>query len=386
MIFGLYVAVVREPLTASIAFTTSVLTLTLKRNLGLVTFMTRNATEALVSLERLDRYFSTTDPLIRFPVGPLNIRGATFRRSKKETSFRLRNVTIDFIDGGLNIISGKSGSGKTSLLLSILGELALEAGAVTCPSNIAFASQTPWLQNMTIRDNIVFNSPFERHRYESVLEACRLPLDLDELPSRDQTKVGEDGTALSGGQKSRVALARALYSKAPLLLLDDIFSTLDTKTTAAVWKLCFCSDMLKGRTVVLVTQVPWMAPQADLAITMEDGLVKSKEQNLGAVRRPVRPESVRGVVEGSSSSGDAIKASVADAKPLQSTDKCNDIVSEMEASRESTRFTSKKSTSSPLPPLSTSSFHGRGVLTNALQSSATCFTSAASFLSALLCS
>jgi ABC-type sulfate/molybdate transport systems ATPase subunit len=184
---------------------------------------------------------------------------------------------------------------------------------------------------------------------------------------------------LSGGQKSRVALARALYSKAPLLLLDDIFSTLDTKTTAAVWKLCFCGDMLKRRTVVLVTQVPWMVPQADLAITMEDGMVKAIEQNLGAIRNPVRPESVRGV-EGNTSSN-PIDVSVADAKPLQPTDKPSDIANEMEASGGSTRFTGRD----PSFFVAILIYYFMW-LTNFRQSSATCFTSAASFLSALLSS
>lgn len=89
-----------------------------------------------------------------------------------------------------------------------------------------------------------------------------------------------------GGQRARLALARALYSSSTLLLLDDVFSAIDTKTASGLWNKVFCSDILKGRTVVLVTQQPWVIEQADLAITLEGGKVNAIEQNIGAVRQP----------------------------------------------------------------------------------------------------
>lgn len=121
-----------------------------------------------------------------------------------------------------------------------------------------------------------------------MIAACCLPEDLAELSDGEETEVGENGTALSGGQKARVALARALYSKAPLLLLDDIFSALDTKTAATVWKLCFCGDLLKDRTIVLVTQINWIAELSDLTVKLENGTILSKEQNIGVVRKPIQ--------------------------------------------------------------------------------------------------
>ncbi|KAK8051250.1 ATP-dependent bile acid permease, partial [Apiospora rasikravindrae] len=286
MMFTLHVTTRNQPLTADIAFTAITLIRSIRRNLAMATGMSRQITAAGVSLKRIDRYFNNVTPLTQHDVGPLHLEDATFRLHKKAT-FTLRNVTIEFSQGGLNVVTGPSGSGKSTLLMAILGETLVESGRVSSPKDIAYASQSAWLQNDTIRGNILFNSEFEEVRYNRVINACGLPIDFDEFPERDETEVGENGTSLSGGQKSRVALARALYSKAPVLLLDDIFSALDAKTAASVWADCFCGEMLKGRTIVLVTQVPWIAPQADLAVIMENGTIKDLQQNLGAIRKPV---------------------------------------------------------------------------------------------------
>ncbi|KAK8059557.1 hypothetical protein PG996_009487 [Apiospora saccharicola] len=286
MMFTLHVTTRKQPLTADVAFTAITLIRSIRRNLAMATGMSRQVTAAGVSLRRLDRYFNNVTPLTQHDVGSLHIEDATFRLNKKAT-FALSNVTIDFAQGGLNVVTGPSGSGKSTLLMAILGETLVESGRVSSPKDIAYASQSAWLQNDTIRGNILFNSEFEEVRYNRVINACGLPVDFDEFPERDETEVGENGTSLSGGQKSRVALARALYSKAPVLLLDDIFSALDAKTAASVWADCFCGEMLQGRTIVLVTQVPWIAPQADLAVSMENGTIKDLQRNIGVVRQPV---------------------------------------------------------------------------------------------------
>ncbi|KAK2036013.1 hypothetical protein LZ31DRAFT_273557 [Colletotrichum somersetense] len=284
--FTLYVGVRGQPLTAATAFTTTYLVKTIRRNVTQLGFLSRNITSAMIAIGRLDQYFNTTTPLEEYPEGALEIQDATFRRNKT-ASFQLRNISIGFVEGGVNVVSGASGSGKTTLLLAILGETIKESGTITRPKDVAFASQTAWLQNESIRDNILFNSAFEAVRYDNVVNACCLPVDLREMESGDQTVVGENGASLSGGQKARVALARALYSKAPLLLLDDIFSALDAKTAASIWERCFCSDLLKGRTVVLVAQQPWVAVQADIAVTLENGTIKDFQQNIGVDRHPV---------------------------------------------------------------------------------------------------
>lgn len=293
VMFALHVGLEKHRLDAATAFTSVYLVKNIRRNIMQASSFARNFAAALVSVSRLDKYFESTVPLTRYPVGPLRIKGGSFRRNKKAT-FSLNDISLDFAQGGLNAVSGPSGSGKSTLLLAILGETYIEGGSVTRPEDVAFASQSAWLQNDTIQANILFGSPMEKVRYDRVIEACCLREDFKELPNRDQTTVGENGTSLSGGQKARVALARALYSKAPLLLLDDILAALDAKTAAGVWKHCFCSDLLTGRTTVLVTNIPWISEQADFAISLENGQVKLAETQIGVVRKPIALAQVLG--------------------------------------------------------------------------------------------
>ena len=137
----------------------------------------------------------------------------------------------------------------------------------------------------------------EKARYDRVIEACCLTVDLNQIPDRDMALVGENGTSLSGGQVARVALARALYSKSSLVLLDDIFSALDAKTSAEIWKQCFCSTLLNNRTIILVTQITWILSQADLTILLHDGCAKSTKVNIGGVRKPVTTAQSLGVTD-----------------------------------------------------------------------------------------
>lgn len=284
--FAFYVGVAGNTLDASVAFTTVTLMKSIRRNIMMASGLARSFAGSLVAFGRLDKYFESTVPLQQHAEGPLKISKARFRKTKKAT-FVLESIDLDFVDGGLNVITGQSGSGKTTLLQSILGETYLEAGSITVPADIAYASQTAWLQNDTIQNNILFGQPLDTIRYHRILSACCLNIDLKELSLGDKTVVGENGTSLSGGQRARVALARALYSQAPLVLLDDIFSALDAKTSAGVWRRCFCTDILKGRTVVLVTQLPWISEQADFSVELEKGLILSQEVHIGITRKPI---------------------------------------------------------------------------------------------------
>ncbi|GME85332.1 unnamed protein product [Ambrosiozyma monospora] len=141
--------------------------------------------------------------------------------------------------------------------------------------SVAYCDQTPWLLNATIRDNILFASPFNRQRYNSVISACGLTRDLAILGAGDQTEIGEKGITLSGGQKQRVSLARALYSNSKFVLLDDCLSAVDSQTAVHVYENAVCGELMAGRTVVLVSHnVALCLKKAGFVVVMENGRVK----------------------------------------------------------------------------------------------------------------
>ncbi|KAK2630395.1 hypothetical protein QTJ16_001215 [Diplocarpon rosae] len=155
---------------------------------------------------------------------------------------------------GLTVICGEVGSGKTALLQALLGELdQLEGEYHRTNEMVGFCGQTPWLQSMSIRENILFSAPYEEARYKQVLEMCALIPDMSNFKHGDLSLVGENGIGLSGGQKARVSLARAVYSKTNVLLLDDPLSALDHQTAEYIVRRCLAGPLLKDRTTIMVT-------------------------------------------------------------------------------------------------------------------------------------
>jgi len=197
VIFGLHVCVRKHTLTASTAYTTISLLGIIRDNFTVMASLSMIIPKLAIACRRLDKFFSSTRPLDVYPEGPLRIQGATFRRDASN-NFCLREITIDFIQGGLNVVVGASGSGKTTLLLAFLGETVRDQGYVSRPTDVAYASQTPWLQGLSVRENILFNSSYKPDRYQRIIEMCCLGPDLEELPNGDATNVGENGSDLSG--------------------------------------------------------------------------------------------------------------------------------------------------------------------------------------------
>ncbi|KAL5330563.1 hypothetical protein ACEPPN_000081 [Leptodophora sp. 'Broadleaf-Isolate-01'] len=286
VMFACYTLGTGGTLTSATAFTSLSLVEILRSQFAWISRTTRYVAQGKASLRRIDHYFETFIGMQHHPEGPPSLTDATLSRSHG-SNFKLRNITLQFAQQGMNVVTGPSGSGKTSLLLSLLGETILEAGEVTCPRDVAYAAQSAWLQNDTIRNNILFYSDFEQARYGRVVDACCLLEDFRQLPRGDLTLVGENGTVLSGGQRQRLALARAIYSNAPTIILDDVFSALDVTTAVYLYNQVFCSDLLHGRTIILVTQTPWIAEQADLEVRLDSGLVKSVEARKDLVRIPI---------------------------------------------------------------------------------------------------
>ncbi|KAI8074767.1 phosphatidyl serine synthase-domain-containing protein [Gongronella butleri] len=199
----------------------------------------------------------------------------------------LKNINLSFPMNKLSLICGPTGAGKTTLLASLLGETHCVAGAAILPrkratdriiggsaSGIAYVAQTAWLQNLSIRDNILFGQPFDPERYARVLYMTALTRDLDIMEHNDRTQVGEKGISLSGGQKQRVAIARAVYSQAEIVILDDCLSAVDAHTAKHIYQHCLMGDLMRGRTVLLVTHhVGLCIRGADYVVAMHEGTI-----------------------------------------------------------------------------------------------------------------
>ncbi|OOF92438.1 hypothetical protein ASPCADRAFT_175343 [Aspergillus carbonarius ITEM 5010] len=233
-------------------------------------------------------------------------------KQEKETPsqhrFSLCNINLEFPVGKLSIIHGKTGSGKSLLLASILGEIDLLAGRIEAPSMangqpVAFVSQTPWLQNATIKDNILFGSPMNMERYENVLKACALYPDLAALAKGDETQIGLRGVKLSGGQRARLSFARAIYSSAQTLVLDDIFSALDSHVSRDIFN-ALTGELCRGRTRILAThRVSLCLPKTKYIVHIQDNTIKyagntvSIERNWDVVEHEAPPEAGPSVQE-----------------------------------------------------------------------------------------
>ena len=305
--FAIYTLVEKKDLIPSVAFTALSLFQILRIPLDQLADMVAHVQESKVSVDRIEEYLSEEDTQkykqlkhsgdtesevkIGFERGTFAWASRAAVEQDLASSFRMMDLDFHFKPRKLNVIAGPTGSGKTSLVMALLGEMTLLEGNVYLPGagsredltrdpetgfteNVAYCAQQAWLVNDTIKQNVVFASPWNAKRYQEVLHACALVKDLEVLDARDETQVGEKGVTLSGGQKQRISLARALYCNARHVLLDDVLSAVDSHTAKWIFDEALTGSLMANRTCILVTHnIGLCLPSADFAVVLDNGRV-----------------------------------------------------------------------------------------------------------------
>uniref|UniRef100_A0A6Q2WTJ5 ATP-binding cassette, sub-family C (CFTR/MRP), member 2 n=1 Tax=Esox lucius TaxID=8010 RepID=A0A6Q2WTJ5_ESOLU len=217
--------------------------------------------------------------ILRFPLAFLPMLIASMvqvllKNTHTHTQIQTYIVSLDIKPGRLVAVVGVVGSGKSSLISAMLGEMHSTKGFVNVQGSVAFVPQQAWIQNATLRDNILFGSPVQETRFQATLEACALMPDLELLPGGVHTEIGEKGINLSGGQKQRVSLARAVYSKADVYLLDDPLSAVDSHVGKHLFdEVVGRRGLLKDKTRILVTHGVSFLPYVDEIVVLKNGCV-----------------------------------------------------------------------------------------------------------------
>ncbi|KAL3419949.1 ABC transporter [Phlyctema vagabunda] len=289
-------AYIKGTLLPSVAFTALGVFIQLEGLLGMLPFLLVMGVNAKVSCERIEKFMHLPEkPENTYPGDSISFHNVsvsfpTVSEDPQEDRFVLRDIDLDFPNNALSVISGPTGAGKSLLLAAILGEVEVLSGYIRVPrpppadqrfddkataadwiipTAIAFVSQTPWIENATIKNNILFGLPHDPVRYGKVLKACALTADLAMFDDGDETEVGAQGISLSGGQKWRLTLARAFYSRAGILVLDDVFSALDSHVGKDIYDNALMGELAEGRTRILVTHhVALTLPRAKYAVRL----------------------------------------------------------------------------------------------------------------------
>lgn len=289
ILFGLFAAVdPTQVLTPAMSFSclyllsltdmiTNVLATTLRMR-SLVALGLRRICKFCTEEEEQESAHDFKEPIIQ--KGEVSLTGCSFSWASPEASSSsapgepaLRDVTFRVAPGSLIGVVGFVGSGKSSLLAAIMGDMHRTRGSLRTSGSIAYVSQVACIFNMTVRDNITFGKRFEPVLYSKVIRACELLNDLNSFPAGDLTEVGEKGETLSGGQKQRISLARAVYSGSSIYLLDDPLSALDPTVAARVFKHVIGKNgLLRNATRILVCNQGTLLKHMDGLLLMHDGM------------------------------------------------------------------------------------------------------------------
>uniref|UniRef100_A0A8C0DV65 ATP binding cassette subfamily C member 4 n=1 Tax=Balaenoptera musculus TaxID=9771 RepID=A0A8C0DV65_BALMU len=237
--------------------------------------------EAVVSIRRIKNFLlldEITQCNPQLPSGGkmiVDVQDFTAFWDKASETPTLQGLSFTVRPGELLAVVGPVGAGKSSLLSAVLGELPPSQGLVNVHGRIAYVSQQPWVFSGTVRSNILFGKKYEKERYEKVIKACALKKDLQVLEDGDLTVIGDRGTTLSGGQKARVNLARAVYQDADIYLLDDPLSAVDAEVSRHLFELCICQALYQKITILVTHQLQYLKAASQILI-LKDGEMMQK--------------------------------------------------------------------------------------------------------------
>ncbi|XP_022998363.1 ABC transporter C family member 13 isoform X3 [Cucurbita maxima] len=290
--FGLF-SLLGYKLDAATVFTCLALFNTLISPLNSFPWVINGMIDAIISLRRLTRFLSCIEPdrtnsspspIINNDQAESDVKEtavfmsnscSSWSSSKEvEPNILLNNLTLEIYKGSFVAVIGEVGSGKTSLLSAILGEMRLLHGSVHANRSISYVSQVPWILSGTIRDNILFGKDYDPQRYWDTLWACALDVDISLMAGGDMAHIGERGVNLSGGQRARLAMARALYHGVDILMLDDVLSAVDAQVADWILRNAILGPLAQKRTRILSTHNHQAIYSADMVIVMDKGKLK----------------------------------------------------------------------------------------------------------------
>ncbi|GMF70933.1 unnamed protein product [Aspergillus oryzae] len=285
--FTVYALTDPRPLTTSVVFPALTLFNLLTFPLSILPMVITSIIEASVAVKRLTDYFTAEelqtnavkheDPVSHVGDESVRIRDASFTWNRYDGTHVVENINFSARKGELSCIVGRVGAGKSSLLQSLLGDLWRTEGEVIIRGRIAYVAQSPWVMNASVRENIVFGHRWDPDFYELTVEACALLDDFKNLPDGDQTEVGERGISLSGGQKARLTLARAVYARADIYLLDDVLSAVDQHVGRhLINKVLGPNGVLSSKTRILATNAIPVLKEADFIGLLRDKTLVEK--------------------------------------------------------------------------------------------------------------